>query len=135
MSDTPAIPMPEITDVNRPFWDGCREGELRLQRCDGCGLYRFPDAPVCPRCLSRAFSWQAVSGRGTVWSWIRMHQNYLPAFADQLPYVVLFVDLEEGPRLISGFVGDPDELAIDLPVQAVFETVGERVIPKFRAVG
>lgn len=76
-----------------------------------------------------------MSGRGKVWSWIRMHQRYLPAFYEQIPYVVLRVVLDEGPWMISGFAGREEELEVDLPVEVVFEQLGdERVIPMFRPV-
>lgn len=127
--------LPPVTDVNRGYWEGTRAGELRVQVCGDCGTPRFPPSSVCPRCLSDDASWQATSGRGRVWSWTRMHQRYLPAFDELMPYLVLYVDLDEGPRMVCGFVGSEDELEIDLPVEVVFEPLGdERVVPMFRPV-
>jgi uncharacterized OB-fold protein len=127
--------LPEITKANRPFWDGCAAGELRLQTCKKCGFHRYPDSDLCPRCLSHDSEWLKVSGKGRVWSWVIMHQKYFDAFADELPYAVLLVELEEGPRIMSGLVGDPNELQIDRMVEVTFVTVAEqRVIPKFRMV-
>jgi uncharacterized OB-fold protein len=117
--------MPPITEANRPFWEGAAVGELRLQICGDCQKARFPESPVCPHCLSSNVSWDALSGRGRVWSWIVMHHNYLPAFSGELPYAVLLVTLEEGPSMMSGFVGDPETLAVDLPVEIVFKPLGE----------
>src|SRR5579875_1867422 len=126
--------LPPVTEANRQFWEGAAAGELRLQVCDDCGTVRFPDSQLCPNCLSHATTWKPVSGRGKVWSWICMHQNYLSAFSDQLPYIVLFVELDEGPRLMSSFQGDPETLAIDMPVEVVFESVGDtRAVPSFRS--
>ena len=125
--------LPEITAVNQPFWDGCAAGELRLQACGQCGRHRFPDSPVCPRCLSARFSWEPVSGEGTLWSWLRMHQRYFPAFADEVPYLVAYVRLAEGPFMISSLAEEPAELSPDLPVRAVFvPSPSGRVICKFR---
>jgi uncharacterized protein len=130
----PAL-LPAITDLNRPFWDGCRAGELRVQRCRACGTLRFPESFVCPNCLSGDHGWEPVSGRGTLWSWITMHQRYLEAFAGELPYNVAFVRLEEGLHLVAALVDPPDVLRIDAPVEVVFvEVPGRRVIPKFRVV-
>ncbi|WP_067460979.1 Zn-ribbon domain-containing OB-fold protein [Actinomadura macra] len=124
--------LPEITPANRPYWDGLAENELRLQCCDSCGEYRFPDSEVCPRCLSGSFSWRAVSGKGRLWSWIRMHQKYFTAFDEVRPYLVAYVKLDEGPAVISTLVETPDELAFDLPVRAVFQPgFSERTILKF----
>ncbi|MFI0480250.1 Zn-ribbon domain-containing OB-fold protein [Actinomadura sp. 9N215] len=127
--------LPEITPENRPYWDGLAANELRLQRCDACGEYRFPDSEVCPRCLSASFSWRAVSGKGRLWSWIKMHQRYLSAFDGVRPYLVAYIKLDEGPPVISTLVDvAPDELAFDLPVRAVFEPgFSDRTILKFAA--
>lgn len=124
--------LPEITPANRPFWDGLDAGELRLQRCERCGARRFPESPVCPRCLHDVARWEAASGRGRVWSWIVMHQRYFEALADELPYVVLFVELDEGPRLMARLDGPDESLALDVPVEAVFRRVGDRTVPSFR---
>lgn len=127
----PAL-LPDVTDANRPYWDGCRAGELRLQVCDDCGTHRFPDSAVCPNCLSGRAQWRAVSGRGRVWSWITMHQRYFAAFADEVPYNVAFIHLDEGPYLMSSLVEVPEDLRVDEPVEVVFEAVpGDRVIPRF----
>ncbi|RKS78960.1 hypothetical protein BZB76_0398 [Actinomadura pelletieri DSM 43383] len=124
--------LPEITPENRPYWDGLAAHELRLQCCDECGEYRFPDSEVCPRCLSGSFTWRAVSGKGRLWSWLRMHQRYLSAFDGVRPYLVAYIKLDEGPPVISTLVDPPDELAFDLPVRAVFQPgFSDRTILKF----
>jgi hypothetical protein len=128
--------LPAISDANRPFWEGCLAGELRLQACSSCGHRRFPDSPICPRCLSHDFEWQPHSGRGRLWSWIVMHQRYLEAFADELPYVVVLVELEDGPWMISALDGDAEALRIDQRLEVLFSPVdAERAIPKFRVSG
>lgn len=127
--------VPPITDINRPYWDGCEAGELRLQRCNDCGTFWFPEAPTCPNCLSGSYAWKPVSGRGKVWSSILMHQKYVPAYADEVPYLVAMIELEEGPCMYSTVVDAPEVLPCDTPVEVVFEDIGGRVIPKFRIAG
>ena len=131
-----AKPLPRVHDLNRPFFDGALAGELTLQHCDECGHVWFPSAQCCPRCLSRQITWKPVSGRGRLWSWVVMHQRYIPAFGDDLPYAVAFVELAEGPFMMSSIVdARPEELACDLPVQVVFEQATDEVaLPKFRLV-
>lgn len=65
-----------------------------------------------------------------------MHQLLHPAFRDEIPYNVIVVELEEGPRLTSNLVGTPDrEIRVGLPVEAVFEELSDEVsVPKFRVV-
>jgi uncharacterized OB-fold protein len=127
-------PLPRITRLNRPFFAGARQGELRLQRCDACGQYWFPPSTNCPRCLSTAHTWTPVSGRGRVWSWIVMHQRYFTSFESDLPYNVAFIQLDEGPFMMSTVVGIPaDAIRCDLPVEVTFEPATDEIaVPKFR---
>ena len=129
-------PLPSLTKHNRPFFEGAKQGELRLQRCGACGHHWFPPSTSCPRCLSPEFQWIRASGRGRVWSWIVMHQLYFTAFRTDLPYVVAFIELEEGPRLMSTLVDVPREaIRCDMPVQVTFEDATDEIaIPKFRPV-
>jgi uncharacterized protein len=129
-----AKPLPTLTDENRPFWDACRAGHLAFQQCDACAHLRFPISPFCPRCLAPQCTWTAVSGRGTVFSYIVFHQAYHPAFKADLPYNVAMVQLEEGPRMYSNIVGvSHDAVKIGDAVQAVFDAVTPEItIPRFR---
>lgn len=130
-------PLPTLTDDNRPFWDGCRQGQLRLQCCAGCGHLRYPISPFCPRCLSGAFDWRAVSGRGTVFAYVVFHQAYHPGFKGEVPYNVAMIQLEEGPRLYSNVVGTPhDQVKVGDAVEVVYDPVTPDItIPRFRLRG
>jgi uncharacterized OB-fold protein len=129
-----AKPLPVLTDENRPFWEACREGRLSLQQCGDCAHIRYPISHVCPRCLSAAFAWTPMSGRATVFSYIVFHRAYHPGFAQDVPYNVALVQLEEGPRLYSNIVGTPnDAVRIGDAVEVVFDPVTPEVtIPRFR---
>jgi uncharacterized OB-fold protein len=129
-----AKPLPTLTRLNRPFFEGARQGELRLQRCDACGQYWFPPSTSCPRCLSVKWAWVPVSGRGRVWSWVVMHQRYFKEFEGDLPYNVAFIQLDEGPFMMSTLVGiAADAIRCDLPVQVIFEPATDEIaVPKFR---
>ncbi len=128
-------PLPRITPDNRPFWDAVRRHELRLPKCQECGTVWYPLGPVCPECLSERYQWDRMSGRGKVSSWVVFHQAYFAEFADDLPYAVVQVELEEGLRLTSNLVGVPnDAITIGMPVEIVFEDVTPGVtLPRFRA--
>lgn len=127
-------PLPRITPDNRPFWEAARRHELRLQRCGECGRFWYPPGPVCPDCLAEHFEWSQVSGRGIISSWVVFHKAYFPAFAAEIPYAVVQVELEEGPRLISSLVGiSREEIRIGIPVEVVFDDVTpELSLPRFR---
>ncbi len=131
---TPAKPVPVPSEDSRPFWEATRDGELRLQRCADCGAFRFPPGVLCPECGSASAEWKALSGRGTVYSYVVFHRAYHPAFAQDLPYAVACVQLEEGPRLLSNIVGiEPARIRCDMPVEVLFEKVSDEIsLPKFR---
>ena len=125
---------PGINDVNRRFWDGCRRGELLLQRCAHCQRLRYPAAVVCPTCLVREVEWQRMSGRGKVFSFVVFHRAYHPAWETKVPYNVALIELDEGPIMLSNVVDvDNAELEVGSPVQAAFEAVDEGLtIPVFK---
>lgn len=123
------LPVPD--EDGAPFWEYAARGELRVQSCADCGELRFPPRPCCPRCQSFADSWERMSGRGRIWSYVLPHPPLLPAYAEQAPYNAVLVELSEAPgiRLAGNVVAapdaaldsvDPGKLRIGAPVKAVF---------------
>ncbi len=127
-------PLPILSAENEGFWHAARRGELRMQKCGACGHIRYPINHVCPRCLSEVADWEALSGRGTVFSYIVFHQVYNKEFAGDVPYNVAIVQLDEGPRMISNIVGVPnDQVKVGDRVEVVFEPATDEIsIPRFR---
>jgi uncharacterized OB-fold protein len=130
----PQLPRPEpkSTPETAHFWQGTSEGELRLQRCRACDRAYFPPQPFCPHCASDDVEVVRASGNGTLHSYVINHRA-APGFT--APYVIAVVELDEGPRLLTNLVeveADPDALPLDLPVEVVFETVGDAALPIFR---
>ena len=130
----PAALLPLCTLQKIPFFDALSGGSLRVQACGGCGRTRWPIAPVCPHCGGRAFTWRALSGAGTVHSWVGYRRAYLPEFEPLMPYAVLCVSLDGGPRMFGRYVGS-GEPWIGLAVQAIAERLpGGECVPAFVAV-
>ena len=93
-------------------------GTLHLQRCDACARWRHPPRILCAVCGSDRWTWHPVAGTGRIFTWTVTHRATDPAFADELPYAIVVVELDEGPRVVGNVVGiAPDELRIDLPVR------------------
>jgi uncharacterized protein len=114
--------------LNGEFYAFCAQGELRFQRCSDCSTWRHPPRYRCGACGSGDWTWERSSGRGRVFSWSITHQALDPAYADELPYAVVVVELDEGPRVIGNLRGlAPADLRLDLPVEVEFETVADRV--------
>ncbi len=128
------MPMPLADATTLPWWEAAAEHRLVVQRCTSCGRTRLPPAPVCAACRSAEADWQEVSGRGQVYTYTVVHR---PISAGQaLPFVVAVIALEDsgGLRLLSNLVGvDPERVEIGLPVELVWEDMGEDLaIPRFR---
>ena len=136
MTETKNPPMPlPIPDLDSmPFWTGCREGVLLIQRCSSCGHYRYPPRPICPRCRTLGGEWVKASGRGTVYSWVVPHHPVHPAVVDKVPYIVALVQLEEGPRMVTNLVEmAPEEVRDGMLVEVLFEPLTDTItLPKFR---
>lgn len=131
-----AKPSPVATPASRPFWDGTRAGELRLQHCGACGRHVLYPRPRCPHCHADDLHWVRASGRGRLYSYVINHIA-APGWEGETPYVVAVVQLEEGPRMLSTLVGvapKPELLPLDLPLEVVFERRGDEVVPLFRPV-
>jgi uncharacterized OB-fold protein len=126
-------PLPEIAELNRPFWDACRASTLVLQRCLDCGRLRYPIARYCPHCLSSRATWEPVSGGGEVYTFAVFRHAYNVDWRDRVPYTVALVKLAEGPCFLSDLVGvRPEEVRVGLPVEVVFEAVTDEItVPRF----
>lgn len=127
-------PLPRVGPDSEPFWTGTRQGQLKLPYCLDCGRPHLPPGPVCPFCLSSRLEWKVASGRGRISTYTIVHKEWFAAFAADLPYNVIQVELEEGPRLTANLVdAPPGGPAIGMAVQAVFDPVtADITLPRFR---
>jgi len=124
---------PKITDLNRPFWEACAAGELRLQACGRCGHVRYPIAPICPRCLFDGYEWRRLSGVGEILSWVVFQRSYNVLWEDRVPYNVILVQLAEGPRMFSNALPlGRSDLRVGMSVEIVFDQEEGVFIPRFR---
>lgn len=114
-------PLPQVTELTKPYWDALDHGHLVFQRCGACEHAWLPARQECPKCLSPDARWEKAGGGGRVVSWVVYHSAYHDAFKDRLPYVVAIVELDEGPRLITNFIGPREALRGDIPVSLVIE--------------
>jgi len=127
-------PVPEPTLDSQPYWEALKEHKLKLQKCAKCGKVRHYPRPVCDGCFSMDVEWIEASGKGKVYSWTISHHPFHPGFKEEVPYVLVTVELEEGVRLVSQLKGaDSQEVRIGMPVEVFFEDVTEDLtLPMFR---
>jgi uncharacterized OB-fold protein len=129
------VPVPPVVDTSsRAYWDGARAHRLVLAGCTDCGfLVHYPRAR-CPRCLSTSVEAREVSGRGRVASWTVTHRPPAPAFADDLPIVLVLVELDAQPglRIAATMAEGEARPAIGDSVDVVFDDRDGYTLPRFR---
>ena len=132
----PSRPLPLPDEDTAPFWEGCRRGELRMQRCSACARFRFPPRPLCPHCLSPTSEWVALVGDAAVFSFVICHPPVLPAFQASTPYAVALVELAEDSslRMVGNILDAPPEsLRIGQKLRVAFEEIADGVVlPQWR---
>lgn len=133
-AESVASPLPSPSPESLPFWEACRDHELRAQRCHSCGRFWFPPAVLCQHCWNRQWSWERLSGRGTLVSFVVYRRVYHPAFRNHVPYVVGVIELAETIRFMSRLVEvEPEEVRCGMEVKVVFLPVAKGVVlPLFR---
>ena len=125
--------MKPVPDADtKPYWDGIAAGELRLQRCEACGAAVFYPRAVCPHCLGGPLRWFTAAGTGRVYSYTVAHRAF-GEFAEQTPFTVALVDLDEGVRMLTRIVGtSPGTVEIGLRVQMTVAQIAGADLPCFR---
>lgn len=122
-------PLPTITDMNRPYFDGARLEILRLQRCRACNAVVFFPREACPKCLStETLEWFDANGTGNVFSFCIVHRPHHEAFYEDLPIVFAAIRLTEGPIILSEIYGaDPNDIKIGQSVNVAFQKISEDI--------
>ncbi len=135
----PPPPPSPVSDVLRPvvsrdtafFWEGTAAGELRIQRCGGCGALRHPPGPMCPGCGAAKPEYIVAAGTGEVYSYVVQHHPPVPG--KSLPIVVALVQLTEGVRMVGELQASPERVRVGLPVRVEFARVDDTLtLPAWR---
>lgn len=118
-------PAPQPNLETQAFWDATAEGRFLLKRCDACGLVIWYPRFLCPDCHTTETSWFEASGKGTVYTYTVVRKGQGP-YAEAAPYVAAYVELAEGPRVLTNLVEvEPDEVRIGMPVEVVWHDTGQ----------
>lgn len=121
--DLPA-PAPAVNPETKPFWEATTEDQLLIQECGSCSMVYYYPRARCPNCFADTTAWIEASGRGHIYSYSITYGGVGGEYAEATPYVLAYVELEEGPRMLTNIVGlDEDEfelLEIGQPVKLTF---------------
>lgn len=129
-------PLPRLDSLNRDFWTGGAQGELRITCCSDCGTFIHPPRPVCRNCLSENVAPKAVAGTGVVDTFTINHQKWHPTM--EVPFVIARVALDGAPGvyLTTNIVGCAVEhVDIGDRVKVKFEQQDDVHIPLFEKIG
>lgn len=120
-------PTPKTVPWDRDFWSNAERGILSAQRCEDCGRLQHYPKPVCSECLGPNIHFEALSGRGTVYSFTTVRRPENPDFEAEAPYTMVDVLLEEGIRFLSRLADEQDAEGLKLGdrLTAVFKPVGD----------
>ncbi|MGE0878725.1 MAG: Zn-ribbon domain-containing OB-fold protein [Acidimicrobiia bacterium] len=138
MSATPAKPLPVPDERSRGYWEAAARHELAIAKCTHCGRLSMPPGIVCVGCLNPvpSFEFTPVSGKGTVRSWVIMRDTFLPGFRDDIPYLLVDIEIDEQKelRLIGRLVDGPDaNIHLGDRVSTVFDDMAPGVsVPAFK---
>jgi uncharacterized OB-fold protein len=119
-------PAPIVNPEAEPYWRGAAEGRLLLQRCRECEAVVWYPRGLCPACGGTRLEWFEASGRGRVYSYTVIRRGATGPYDGAAPYVLAYVELDEGPRVLTNLVEcDAEAVQIDDVVEAVFHDTGE----------
>ena len=146
-----ALLIPDNDTEWKEFYEHARAHKLVLRKCKACGLMRYPPTHACPWCMELGWTWQEVSGKGTIYSYEVVHHAIQPGFRDATPYATILVELDEqrgtptpdeGLRMIANLVKadlgfeDVTKAAIGKRVRVVFQDVADHMaLPQFTLSG
>ena len=142
MKESMPFPVPEVSDLDRPFWDAVQQDKLLLQKCLDCNQLQFFPRPICVQCYSSNLDWHQASGLGKVYTYSPVYASPHPAVQKHIettgmPTIFSIIELDEGLRIISEIVGcSPDEVKLGARVKLVCEEAqGTNFkLPKFSLV-
>lgn len=109
---------PSETELSAPFWNATRERKLVAQHCGTCDHWIWYPRSFCPRCLGTSLEWRESGGEGVIYTFNVMRKPGNPMMADEVPYVIALVDLDEGYRMSTNIVGvDPEQVRCEQRVR------------------
>jgi hypothetical protein len=146
-----ALLVPDNDSEWKEFYEHARAHKLVVRKCKACGLMRYPQSHACPWCMELGWTWQELSGKGTVYSYEIVHHAIQPGFKDSTPYATILVELDEqrgkptadeGLRIIANLVKadgsfeDATKVAIGKRVRVVFQDLADHLaLPQFALSG
>lgn len=130
------MPLPVPTEWSAPFWDGVNEGKLRYQFCAEAQEAVMYPKRLSPYTLRDTLEWCESAGRGVIYTFTIQRVGAPSGFADELPYVIAVIKLDEGFQMLSNVVGvdvdaNADAIHCGARVRVVFREIDGSTLPMF----
>jgi uncharacterized OB-fold protein len=115
--------LPEgIFSWQMPFWDSLKDHQVKVQKCDSCGAFRYVPKEICNQCLSTEATWTPISGNGEIYTYTVVRRAPTPAYQEDAPYAIVHVAMDEGFRMVGTLKNaDPEAVAIGQKVKVAYE--------------
>jgi uncharacterized protein len=121
-------PLPAPTPVTAPYWDGLKEGRIRVQKCLDCDEWVFYPRSRCSHCLSDRLEWRDVSGDATLYTFTIARQPTSPHFAQDVPQLLAVVELEGGIRMTTTLVRvEESDIRVGMRLKPWFDRVNDEI--------
>ncbi|MDP6980179.1 MAG: OB-fold domain-containing protein [Myxococcota bacterium] len=126
-------PLPVATATSKPFWEALTRHEVQIQQCADCQAWIYYPRAFCPECLSPKLEWKQISGKGTLYSFTIARRPTAPFWADEVPQLIVVVELDEGPRLTSTLCNvEEGDIRVGMRLQPVFDDVSGKDVTLLR---
>ena len=113
--------------IFKDYSEALKENKLLGLKCKECGTITVPPMMVCRQCASPDMEIIGLKGRGKIQTFATV--NVAPeGREDEVPYIIVLVELDEGPWLMGNLTGvDPNEATMELIGKRV--KMGHKVFP------
>ena len=119
-------PLPVLTEADTAeFWRACGEHRLTYGTAPSGDVVFFPRR-------TEGGQLRESAGRGVVYTFTVVRRHGHPYFRLRAPYVVAYVDLDEGFRMLAEVDADPDTVHVGMRVEVGWEDHDETAVPVFR---
>ena len=129
-------PLPKLEELDtKYFWEETKNKRLSYQVCNISNEVVFHPRRHSPRCVGGTLEWRTSAGKGEIYAFSIVRQSYHPFFKELVPYVVAWIDLDEGFRLLSNIVCEDKnlmEIECGKRVELIWEEHSELCIPLFK---
>ncbi len=117
----------EYTLISKTYNEALKQDKLLGLKCKDCGAVTVPPAMACRQCAGQEMDIVEVKGDGRIRTFTTVFVTS-EGRESEVPYVIVLVELDEGPWLMGNLEGiDPNTASMELIGKKV--KMGHKVFP------